>query len=134
MDLRRILFICGSWFLCKIIHLFQEYAQQHHAVELKETWYEKLQRWEDALEAYERKQLEDPVSVDLMLGRMRCLRYGRNWQVNMALRYICRSYRRLCSAFFIIVRALGEWERLSQLSSVVWSHEEMGARREVGYI
>jgi hypothetical protein len=40
-----------------------EYAQQYHAIELKESWYEKLQRWEDALEAYERRQLEDPTSI-----------------------------------------------------------------------
>ena len=26
-----------------------KHAQQHHAVELKESWYEKLGRWEDAL-------------------------------------------------------------------------------------
>ena len=79
-----------------------EYAQQHHAVELKESWYEKLQRWEDALEAYERRQLEDPTSVPVTLGRMRCL------------------------------RALGEWERLAQLSADLWARsEDAGVRREL---
>ncbi|TPX38402.1 hypothetical protein SeMB42_g06762 [Synchytrium endobioticum] len=66
------------------------YAQQNHEVELKESWYEKLQRWEDALAAYERKQLEDPLSVEATLGRMRCL------------------------------HALGEWESLSQLAHERW--------------
>jgi phosphatidylinositol kinase/protein kinase (PI-3 family) len=63
-------------------------APEHH------NRYEKLQRWEDALEAYERKQLEQPSSADLALGRMRCL------------------------------RALGEWDRLAQLSSDQWVKRE----------
>jgi FKBP12-rapamycin complex-associated protein len=79
-----------------------EYAQQHHAIELKESWYEKLQRWEDALEAYERRQLEDPASIPVTLGRMRCL------------------------------RALGEWDRLSQLSADLWTRtEDQNIKREV---
>jgi serine/threonine-protein kinase mTOR len=31
------------------------YAQKHLAMELKEEWYEKLGRWDEALEAYERR-------------------------------------------------------------------------------
>ncbi len=58
---------------------------------LRESWYEKLQRWEDGLEAYERKQLVEPDSVDCALGRMRCL------------------------------RSLGEWERLANLSADFWN-------------
>jgi FKBP12-rapamycin complex-associated protein len=65
-------------------------AQQNHNVELKESWYERLQRWEDGLAAYEKKQAEDPSSVDAMLGRMRCL------------------------------YSLGEWESLSSLSQEKW--------------
>ncbi|KAI8925792.1 armadillo-type protein [Entophlyctis helioformis] len=67
------------------------YAQQNHAVELKESWYEKLQRWEDGLAAYERKQAEDPGSVEAMLGRMRCM------------------------------HNLGEWEGLSDLAQERWA-------------
>ena len=43
-----------------------------HQVELKESWYEKLQRWADAREAYERKTSEDPLNFSWTLGRMRC--------------------------------------------------------------
>lgn len=68
------------------------YAQQNHDVELKETWYEKLQRWDDGLAAYEKKQIEDPDSIDATLGRMRCL------------------------------HNLGEWERLSSLAQEKWVH------------
>eukprot|EP00457_Paulinella_chromatophora_P000061 gb/GEZN01000061.1/.p1 GENE.gb/GEZN01000061.1/~~gb/GEZN01000061.1/.p1 ORF type:complete len:2707 (+),score=463.21 gb/GEZN01000061.1/:107-8227(+) len=70
------------------------YAKQHHSVELQESWYEKLQRWEDALEAYERRQLEFPQDAEATLGRMRCL------------------------------KALGEWERLSALSQDLWLRSE----------
>ncbi|MCI07170.1 serine/threonine-protein kinase TOR-like, partial [Trifolium medium] len=31
------------------------YAQQHLEFQLKESWYEKLQRWDDALKAYTAK-------------------------------------------------------------------------------
>jgi FKBP12-rapamycin complex-associated protein len=57
------------------------YAQKNHDVELKETWYEKLQRWEDGLLAYEKKQQEDPQSLDATLGRMRCLHNLGEWDL-----------------------------------------------------
>jgi len=68
------------------------YAQENHDIKLKESWYEKLQRWEDALAAYERKQMEDPLSIEATIGRMRCL------------------------------HALGEWEALSQLVKEKWAY------------
>lgn len=67
------------------------YAQQIHDVQLKESWYEKLQRWDDGLTAYEKKQQEDPSSVEATAGRMRCL------------------------------HNLGEWESLSVLAQEKWS-------------
>lgn len=68
------------------------YAQENHDIKLKESWYEKLQRWDDALAAYERKQIEDPLSFEATIGRMRCL------------------------------HALGEWEALSQLVKEKWAY------------
>ncbi|KXS11006.1 FAT-domain-containing protein [Gonapodya prolifera JEL478] len=77
------------------------YAQQNHDVELKESWYEKLGRWEDALVAYEKKQSEDPVSFEATLGRMRCL------------------------------HALGEWEALSHLAHEKWTIVRDDARKVI---
>ncbi|EFA77745.1 protein kinase [Heterostelium album PN500] len=77
------------------------YAQKNHSVELKESWYEKLRRWEDALAAYEKKQKDDPNSIENTLGIMRCL------------------------------HALGEWERLSQLTSDVWKNANEGTRLSI---
>lgn len=62
-----------------------KYAQQHHDLELKESWYEKLQRWEDALAAYDRKQQEDPSSFEITLGRMRCLHALGEWETLLTL-------------------------------------------------
>ncbi|KAJ3067743.1 phosphatidylinositol kinase- protein kinase tor1 [Podochytrium sp. JEL0797] len=61
-------------------------AQESQHIILSNTWYEKLNRWEEALERYERQQADDPHSVEALYGRMRCL------------------------------QNLGEWERLSVLS------------------
>ncbi|KAF9952831.1 phosphatidylinositol kinase- protein kinase tor1 [Mortierella alpina] len=75
------------------------YAQKHHDIELKESWYEKLHRWEDALAAYERKQLESPDDLLLAVKRMRCL------------------------------HALGEWDALSSLAQEKWAIAPEGYRR-----
>lgn len=77
------------------------YAQKNHDVELKETWYEKLQRWEDGLLAYEKKQQEDPQSLDAVLGRMRCL------------------------------HNLGEWESLSNLAQERWKDAAVEVRKAI---
>lgn len=55
------------------------YARTHHGLDLTEGWYERLQRWDDALDAYERKQLEQPENPDWTIGRMRCLRALGEW-------------------------------------------------------
>ncbi|PGH33947.1 FKBP12-rapamycin complex-associated protein [[Emmonsia] crescens] len=66
-------------------------AQAYRDVELKETWFVKLQRWEEALAAYKRRELIDPESFDVTMGKMRCL------------------------------HALGEWKMLSDLAQEKWN-------------
>lgn len=51
-----------------------QYGKDQYNLKLKESWYEKLQRWEDALEAYERAQVEEPTNLETSIGRMRCQR------------------------------------------------------------
>lgn len=67
-----------------------KHAQQHHSLQLKETWFEKLERWEDALHAYNEREKAGDTSVSVTLGKMRSL------------------------------HALGEWEQLSQLAARKW--------------
>ncbi|KMU76074.1 phosphatidylinositol 3-kinase tor2 [Coccidioides immitis RMSCC 3703] len=66
-------------------------AQAYRDVELKETWFVKLQRWEEALAAYKRRELIDPDSFEVTMGKMRCL------------------------------HALGEWKMLSDLAQEKWN-------------
>ena len=65
-------------------------AQFYGDVELKEAWFEKLQRWEEALAAYQRRERIEPDSFDIVMGKMRCL------------------------------HALGEWRMLSEIAQEHW--------------
>lgn len=76
------------------------YAQITQDIELKESWYEKLGRWEDALSVYERKQQEDPTNPAFTAGRIRCL------------------------------DALGEWKRLNRLAREKWRSLDTVTRKE----
>lgn len=80
------------------------YAQKYLGVQLKESWYEKLQRWEEALSAYTFKAVQAPSThliLEATLGRMRCL------------------------------AALARWEELSNLCKEYWTPAEQAARLEM---
>nr|CAB3465509.1 unnamed protein product [Digitaria exilis] len=80
------------------------YSQQNLEVQLKESWYEKLHRWDEALRAYTMKssQASGPLqNLDATLGRMRCL------------------------------AALARWEDLSALCREQWTGAEPSARLEM---
>lgn len=76
-------------------------AQAYRDVELKETWFEKLQRWEEALAAYKRREKIDPDSFAVTMGKMRCL------------------------------HALGEWKVLSDLAQEKWNQASLEHRRKI---
>eukprot|EP01119_Soliformovum_irregulare_P019909 TRINITY_DN6394_c0_g1_i1.p1 TRINITY_DN6394_c0_g1~~TRINITY_DN6394_c0_g1_i1.p1 ORF type:complete len:1896 (-),score=591.61 TRINITY_DN6394_c0_g1_i1:8-5695(-) len=59
---------------------------QRYHIKQKESWSEELGRWDIALMSYQKRVEEDPVAMDATLGKMRCL------------------------------LALGEWEKLAQIS------------------
>jgi FKBP12-rapamycin complex-associated protein len=62
-------------------------------IQLRETWFEKLERWEEALEFYQKREQEYPEQAetfDIIMGKMRCL------------------------------HALGEWDSLSALAQDKW--------------
>lgn len=60
-------------------------AQGQHQVEMKESWFEKLQRWEDALQAYQKREREDPHNFEVVKGKMHCLHALGNWDVLSSL-------------------------------------------------
>jgi FKBP12-rapamycin complex-associated protein len=76
-------------------------AREQHDVSKHEEWFERLGRWQEALDAYEKKAEIDPHAPDIVLGRMRCL------------------------------HALGDWQRLSGLVSEHWSNAGNEGRREM---
>lgn len=78
-----------------------KHAQLHHDLQLKETWYEKLQRWDDALSAYNEREKHDPNNMEITMGKMRCL------------------------------HALGEWEQLSELARSKWDDALSETKRNV---
>lgn len=77
------------------------FAQDSLKLERKVSWYEKLHRYQDALEAYEAQQRENPNSMEVTLGRMRCL------------------------------HALGEWEQLAALAQEKWIHAPQENRKSM---
>ena len=118
------------------------YAQQHLAVELKESWYEALQRWEEALAAYERKTTAGSTTSQLqeaVLGRMRCLGALARWEELGAL---CRDAWPGSEAGAKVEMAplgataawnMGEWEEMADYVALLDTGEEVPAQpRMVG--
>ncbi|PKA52215.1 Serine/threonine-protein kinase TOR [Apostasia shenzhenica] len=77
------------------------YSQQHLEVQLKESWYEKLQRWDEALKAYTEKSASGYNNLETTLGRMRCL------------------------------AALARWEELNNLCKEQWTRSDSSSRLEI---
>ena len=79
-------------------------AQKYRDFELKETWFEKLERWDEALAAYQRRdsrEKDDRAAFEITMGKMRCL------------------------------HALGEWENLSTLAEQKWSLATLDHKRSI---
>ncbi|KAI1775912.1 FAT-domain-containing protein [Hypoxylon cercidicola] len=74
-------------------------------IQLRETWFEKLERWEEALQFYNKRESEMPadqaVPLDIVMGKMRCL------------------------------HALGEWDALASLTSNTWANSAPEIQRRI---
>jgi FKBP12-rapamycin complex-associated protein len=74
-------------------------------IQLRETWFEKLERWEEALAFYNKREAEvpqeQPVPIDIVMGKMRCL------------------------------HALGEWDALATLTSNTWQNSAPEVQRMI---
>ncbi|KAH3744281.1 protein kinase, atypical group [Pelomyxa schiedti] len=77
------------------------YAKQRQTVELQESLYEKLGKWEQALSVYEAKYKEGPLNFTTVLGQMRCL------------------------------HAIGEWEQLAELTQAHWNDAALDIKKEI---
>ncbi|KAD4584827.1 hypothetical protein E3N88_22428 [Mikania micrantha] len=113
------------------------YAQQRLDVQLKESWYEKLQRWDDALKAYTAKSAQassQHLILDATLGRMRSLAALARWE---ELNNMCREYwtsaepaARLEMAPMAANAAwnMGEWDQMAEYVSKLDDGEETKLR------
>ncbi|KAG5944989.1 hypothetical protein E4U53_006777 [Claviceps sorghi] len=74
-------------------------------IQLRETWFEKLERWEEALAFYNKREREIPAdqatSIDIVMGKMRCL------------------------------HALGEWDALASLTGSTWANSAAEVQRTI---
>ncbi|KAJ1324782.1 serine/threonine-protein kinase mTOR [Microdochium nivale] len=74
-------------------------------IQLRETWFEKLERWEEALQFYNQREQDIPpdqvVPVDIVMGKMRCL------------------------------HALGEWDALASLAGSTWANSAPEIQRRI---
>ncbi|KAK7995148.1 armadillo-type protein [Apiospora arundinis] len=65
-------------------------------IRLRETWFEKLERWDEALDSYNKREANVPadqaIPIDIVMGKMRCF------------------------------HALGEWDALAGLAGNTWSN------------
>lgn len=75
------------------------------AIQLRETWFEKLEKWEEALEFYRNREKEvredEPVPVEVVMGKMRCL------------------------------HALSEWEALANLAASAWANSSPEIQKRI---
>jgi serine/threonine-protein kinase mTOR len=100
-------------------------AQIYNDVGLKETWFEKLQRWEEALQAYQRRELEEPDSFEVTMGKMRCLHALGEWDVLSTLAqekwaHAAGEYRRIIAPLAAgAAWGLGQWELMDNYLSVM---------------
>ena len=77
------------------------HANRAHGIVLKESWYEKLQRWDEALKAYETKWQTDPSSYEAVFGILRCR------------------------------HALGEWDELNGVAQEIWPNARESVRTAI---
>lgn len=74
-------------------------------IQLRETWFEKLERWEEALAFYNKREREvpadQPIPVEIVMGKMRCL------------------------------HALGEWDALANLTGSTWANSAPEVQRMI---
>ncbi|XP_022763546.1 serine/threonine-protein kinase TOR isoform X3 [Durio zibethinus] len=113
------------------------YAQQHLDVQLKESWYEKLQRWDDALKAYTAKANQASsrhLVLEATLGQMRCLAALARWE---ELNNLCKDYwtpaepsARLEMAPMAANAAwnMGEWDQMAEYVSQLDDGDETKLR------
>ncbi|KAL7268146.1 phosphatidylinositol kinase-related protein kinase tor1 [Rhizina undulata] len=102
-------------------------GQQYQDVQLRESWFEKLQRWDEALTAYAKKELTEP-SFDITLGKMRCLHALGEWDILSQLaqdkwKHASREgQKHIAPLAAAAAWGLGQWELMDEYINVMKEH------------
>lgn len=91
-------------------------------IQLRETWFEKLERWDEALAFYNKREAEIPpdeaVPIDIVMGKMRCLHALVEWEAlaNLAGHHWSNSapeiQRRIAPLATAAAWGLGKWDSM----------------------
>ena len=107
-------------------------AQGYSDVELKETWFEKLQRWEEALSAYQAREEAEGgpqnASFDIVMGKMRCLHALGEWDTLSSIaqeKWVAESSehkRQMAPLAAAAAWGMGQWDNMDDYLSVMKQH------------
>ncbi|OAA40923.1 TOR kinase [Metarhizium rileyi] len=88
-----------------VIGILRKAQLYKEGIQLRETWFEKLERWEEALAFYNKREREipadQPTPIEIVMGKMRCL------------------------------HALGEWDALANLTGSTWVNSAPEVQRMI---
>ncbi|KAF7324662.1 Serine/threonine-protein kinase TOR [Mycena kentingensis (nom. inval.)] len=93
-------------------------AREQYEVTNTEEWYERLNRWQEALVLYDDKAEVDPSSMEIQIGRMRCLHALGDWEqlasdVDERWHATTHEQRRLIAPMAAAAAwSLGEWDSM----------------------
>ncbi|KAJ7779782.1 phosphatidylinositol 3-kinase [Mycena metata] len=91
-------------------------AREQYDVTNTEEWYERLGHWQEALAVYDEKAEEKPHSVEIQIGRMRCLHALGEWdqlasEVNDRWSFATHEDQQLMAPMGAAAAwSLGEWD------------------------
>lgn len=100
-------------------------AQVQNQFEMRESWFERLERWEDALQAYQKREKDDPESFEIVKGKMHCLHALGNWDVLSSLaqeKWLTASSqdrKRMAPLAAAAAWGMGQWELMDTYLSVL---------------
>jgi serine/threonine-protein kinase mTOR len=100
-------------------------------IALRETWFEKLERWEEALEFYRQREMEttqDGEKIDIIMGKMRCLHALGEWDALSALAQdkfhtsTLEVQRLIAPLATASAWGLGKWDLMDDYLNVMKAH------------
>lgn len=115
-----------------ILRRAQLYAD---GISLRETWFEKLERWEEALEFYKQREAEttqgggkEAAKIDVIMGKMRCLHALGEWDQLSAMAQdkfhtsTLEVQRMIAPLATASACGLGKWDLMDDYLSVMKTH------------